>query len=109
MLSIFKKITCSEEFDYLMIIFGVIAFGVIFLSFFDETALRLSPVCISVAEYGTECSLCGMTRSFVAISNFDISKSLGYNRAGTALYSIFVINCVFAIKRLYIIYNKKKK
>lgn len=109
MLSIFKKITCSREFDYLMIIFGFMAFGVISLSFFDEMALRISPVCISMSKYGTECSLCGMTRSFVAISNLEISRSFNFNKAGIPLYTIFLLNIVIASRRVYKSYNKKKR
>ncbi len=109
MLSIFKKITCSREFDYLMMVFGLMAFGVITLSFFDEIAFRLSPVCISMSKYGTECSLCGMTRSFVAISNLEISRSFDFNRAGIPLYTIFLLNIVIASRRVYKSYNKKKR
>ncbi len=108
-MSTFNRIKQSPELDYLIPVFGFIGFGVIFISFFDELALTLSPVCISILESGKECSLCGMTRSFIAISNFDFSLSFSYNKAGVPLYTLFLLTVVIAIRRLYTSYNKKKK
>lgn len=93
----------SKEFDYLLFISGLVTGFIIVLSFFDGASLSLSPVCLSISQYNTECSLCGMTRAFVAISNFDFHSAWSLNKLAIGLYLIFLINIVFALRRVYTI------
>ena len=59
---------------------------------------RLVPVCQSKAVYGRPCSFCGMTTSFLDISNGRLNDAAHANRAGIPLYALFVINeAVFVI------------
>ncbi|MBK7867654.1 MAG: DUF2752 domain-containing protein [Ignavibacteriales bacterium] len=102
------KMDFSKEMDYLLLITGLVSSFVIGLSFFDGASLSLSPVCLSVSQYNTECSLCGMTRAFVAISNFDFGSAWTINRAATGLYLLFLTNIVFALRRVYIIFKTTK-
>jgi len=97
----------SKEFDYLLLISGMISGFIIVISFFDSASMGLSPVCLSVSQYNTECSLCGMTRAFVAISNFDFQSAWYLNRAAIALYLLFLINIIYAFRKAYTLLSKK--
>lgn len=90
----------SVEIRYVLIVTGLITGLVLILSFFDSLSMNLSPVCISILNDGVECSLCGMTRSFVAISNFDFSSAWTLNKGGIILYTLFLINTVYAFAQL---------
>jgi len=57
-----------------------------------ERAARLSPVCESKAKYGRPCSFCGMTTSFLDISEGQFDRAGRANRAGLPLYGLFVSN-----------------
>lgn len=61
----------------------------------------LLPACERKARYGTECPFCGMTTSFLDISQARFSDSTRANRAGIPLYLIFVSNefCALAFMR----------
>ncbi len=98
----------SKEFNYLLLISGLVSGFIIVVSFFDKTSLGLSPVCLSIIQNNTECSLCGMTRAFVAISNFDFNSAWNLNRLAFVLYPLFLTNMVFALHRTYIIVKKPK-
>lgn len=98
----------SKELDYLLMITGLVSGFVIGISFFDNASLSLSPVCLSISQYNIECSLCGMTRAFVAISNFDFHSAWIFNRSAIGLYLLFLINIVFALRRIYTIVKKYK-
>jgi hypothetical protein len=103
------KTNYNKEIDYLLIFFGFTFFLVIILSFFDRLSFDLSPVCISVAQYNTECILCGMTRGFVAISNLEFANAWHYNRGSFFLYSIFLVIVGFSIASLKNLLNQKKR
>ncbi len=44
--------------------------------------LKLPPLCMSRAWFGVECPGCGLTRSFVALAEGDIARSLSFHRVG---------------------------
>ncbi|KAA0252325.1 MAG: DUF2752 domain-containing protein [Chlorobiota bacterium] len=92
----------------LFMVTGLISGFVLLLSFFDSLGLQLSPVCISILQSGQECSMCGMTRSFIAISNFDFSSAWTLNRAGLPLYTIFLSNSIYSFFFLFRLINKHK-
>lgn len=53
---------------------------------------RIVPVCEWKAKYGRECAFCGMTTSFLAISEGRVREASRANRAGIPLYLLFVTN-----------------
>jgi hypothetical protein len=53
---------------------------------------RLTPVCQSKLRTGTPCSFCGMTTSFLAVSEGRLGDARRANRGGPLLYGLFVLN-----------------
>ena len=94
---------------YLFLITGMISIVVIVVSFFDAFSLKISPTCISIIQSGQECSMCGMTRSFIAISNFELDAAWQLNRAAISLYTLFLINAMFTIIVVFRFINQYKK
>jgi hypothetical protein len=66
-----------------------------------DRVARIVPVCESKAKYGRECTLCGMTTSFLDISEGRLGEASHANRAGIPLYLLFVANeiCALALIR----------
>ena len=62
-----------------------------------ERLAHLFPVCEWKAKYGRECPFCGMTTSFLAISEGRLGEAGRANRAGIPLYLAFVSNEVCAL------------
>ena len=76
------------------------------LSFFflnSSTLLYMSPKCTSILLYNKPCFLCGTTRAFLEIKNFNFSKANFYNPFSIPIFSLFLINSL-----LYILSFKKK-
>src|SRR5690348_16427680 len=57
----------------------------------------LVPACEWKKKYGRECSFCGMTTSFLDISEGRLGDANHANRAGIPLYLLFVSNEVCAL------------
>lgn len=57
-----------------------------------ERVARLVPACEWKSKYGRECAFCGMTTSFLDISEGRFGDAAGANRAGIPLYLLFVSN-----------------
>ncbi len=53
---------------------------------------RIVPVCEWKAKYGRECAFCGMTTSFLDISEGRLRDASHANQAGIPLYVLFVTN-----------------
>lgn len=62
----------------------------------DEIA-NLMPVCERKARYKQECPLCGMTTSFILISQGNFKAALETNKGSLLLYGGFVANELFAL------------
>ena len=62
-----------------------------------ERVASLVPVCEWKAKYGRECAFCGMTTSFLDISDGRLGEASHSNRAGIPLYLIFVANEICAL------------
>jgi hypothetical protein len=62
-----------------------------------ERLAGLVPVCDRKARYGQECLFCGMTTSFLSISEAHFHDASRANRAGIPLYAIFVSNEICAL------------
>jgi len=61
--------------------------------FFSEDSLvSLLPKCEWKEKYNKECPLCGMTTSFILISQGKFSEALSANNFSLYLYCIFVLN-----------------
>jgi hypothetical protein len=57
-----------------------------------DRSARLAPVCESRAKYGRACTFCGMTTSFLDVSEGRLDDAGRANRAGIPLYGLFVSN-----------------
>ncbi len=57
-----------------------------------NTIFSLAPQCQWKAKYGRECVLCGMTTSFILISEGRLNAALHRNRASIPLYAALVWN-----------------
>lgn len=53
-----------------------------------------APRCEARARYGRECSLCGMTTAFLAISRAQFGRAHAANRGSLPLYSVLLANQV---------------
>jgi hypothetical protein len=89
----------------LLIVWGVVSLvvlGVLATPFvLDEgRILRLAPACISRTKYGQDCFACGLTRSFVLISQGRFHEAASQNKAGPPLYAAFAINTLAFFLRL---------
>jgi hypothetical protein len=62
-----------------------------------ERLTGLVPVCERKARYGRECAFCGMTTSFLSISEARFRDASRANRAGIPLYLVFVSNEICAL------------
>ena len=58
----------------------------------SENVARLAPVCESKARYGRPCAFCGMTTSFLDISEGRFQDAGRSNRGGLPLYLLFLSN-----------------
>jgi hypothetical protein len=60
---------------------------------------------------GNECPSCGLTRSFVSISNGKLIKAINYNYAGLPLYllviSQIINSSIFLFRKRYNLYISK--
>ena len=109
---IFKRIKNNFSsmffFKEVKIVWSIISILIILLLislFFlnSSTLLYMSPKCTSILLYNKPCFLCGTTRAFVEIKNFNFSKANFYNTFSIPLFSLFIINSL-----LYILSFKKK-
>jgi len=62
----------------------------------DQMA-RLVPACERKAKYRRECAFCGMTTSFLDISEGRLVEASHANRGGIPLYVLFVANQICAL------------
>lgn len=62
--------------------------------------LDATPACEAKTRFNTECSLCGMTTAFLRIAEGDMQGAANANRAGVALYGVFLLNELAAIVAL---------
>jgi hypothetical protein len=62
-----------------------------------ERIARIVPACEWKAKYGRECAFCGMTTSFLDISEGRLGEASRANRAGVPLYLLFVVNEICAL------------
>lgn len=71
---------------------------IIFPLFFDSnTVLEATPTCYSVARFNKECSLCGMTRAFIEITNLNLKTATLLNRGSVPLFLIILLNSIFSV------------
>ena len=76
----------------------IISLVVIFPLLADsQTVLENAPTCISKSQFNVECSLCGMTRAFIEISNGNIGNAYDLNRGSLFVYSSFLLNSIIFI------------
>jgi len=59
-----------------------------------QTVLNYSPTCISISKFNVECSLCGMTRAFIEISNGHFNRAYLLNKGSILVFSMFLINSI---------------
>lgn len=71
-----------------------------------ETVLQYTPTCYSIKKWGTECFMCGSTRSFIQASKGNFNAALQFNSLAFALFTLLVANT--AVLLYYTITIKKK-
>ncbi|MBC7958617.1 MAG: DUF2752 domain-containing protein [Vallitaleaceae bacterium] len=57
--------------------------------------------CFYRDHFGITCPSCGLTRSFIAIENFQFQNALSYNRVGIFIYFLFLLTFVFNIVSIF--------
>lgn len=65
--------------------------------FNGQFLIALSPHCESIRRFGVECSICGMTRAFIEISNGDMIQAIRLNKGSIGLFVVFLINTLIFI------------
>ena len=65
---------------------------------------RLPNVCLFKKISGIECPSCGLTRSFISISNLKIKKAWYFHRVGILIYAFVVLQIPY---RIYMIWNEE--
>ncbi len=51
-----------------------------------------TPLCTAISTHNTECSACGLTRGFTAISEGRFDEAQSFNEYSAAVFSIFFVN-----------------
>ena len=78
----------------------------------EDVLLSISPSCESKTILGKECFLCGMTKSFISISQGNFYQAYRLNNFGIYLYLIFCLNVLslmsFSIIKLFMKTTKFK-
>lgn len=88
------------------IIISIITTTIILFPFFADkkTVLENTPTCISKSQFNVDCSLCGITRAFIEISNGNFRNAFNLNNGSLFVYlsfifnsSIFIAYCIYSI------------
>ena len=74
----------------------------IYISGFEDHPLPES--CLFKRITGIECPTCGLTRSFVSVSHFQLRRALRFNQAGVLVYLMILLQIPY---RVYIIVKKE--
>ena len=100
----FSSMFFFKEVKIVWSIISILIILLLILLFFlnSSTLLYMSPKCTSILLYNKPCFLCGTTRAFLEIKNFNFSKANFYNTFSIPLFSLFLINSL-----LYILSFKK--
>ena len=64
------------------------------LSFFGW---QLPGLCMTQTMFGTSCPGCGLTRSFVYLTNGEFARSWHIHRLGLPLYAFFVLQTIYRV------------
>jgi len=97
-----KKSDQKEQKAAMLIVWTVISVTIAIVIIFpfladSQTVLESAPTCISKSQFNAECSLCGMTRAFIEISNGNIGNAYNLNRGSLFVYSYFLLNSIVFI------------
>lgn len=86
---------------WLVVSLGILAMLAAPFALGSERLAHLFPVCEWKAKYGRECAFCGMTTSFIDISEGRLGDARRANHGGIPLYLAFVSNelCVLGLAR----------
>ena len=75
----------------------IILFLAYLFVFNSNFIIRNVPTCSSILIYNKPCILCGMSRAFLKLKQFDIPGALYFNKGSIFLFSFFIINTIFFI------------
>jgi hypothetical protein len=67
------------------------------LLFDSNTVLEATPTCYSVSRFNRECSLCGMTRAFIEITNLNLKAATLLNSGSIPLFLIILLNSIVSV------------
>jgi len=107
-----KNIKKKEQKWALLIVWSIFSVAttlIILLPFFVDrgTVLQITPTCISKSQFNIECSLCGMTRAFIEISDGNYSKAYDLNGGSILVYISFLLNSTIFIVYGFFQINRK--
>ncbi|TKC03360.1 DUF2752 domain-containing protein [Pedobacter cryotolerans] len=69
--------------------------------------LNSTPTCTARINGGS-CILCGSTRAFIAISNFEFRNAYEFNKISLLLYILLIINSLLFLKYVFFLKFKYK-
>lgn len=89
-----KQIELKVAILIVWIIISIITTTIILFPFFadKQTVLENAPTCISKSQFNVDCSLCGMTRAFIEISNGNFRNAYNLNNGSLFVYLSFIFN-----------------
>lgn len=92
-------------------VLSVIMLFILLMPFFlsHDRILQLAPNCVSRIKYNRECSLCGMSHAFIAISEGKIRHAYSYNKAAIPTYVFFAFNELIFLGLILMTAIKKPK
>ena len=64
---------------------------------FSERVVLAISGAMQAEHHDQPCSLCGMTRAFLAISRGDLHAAVSYNRGSVALFGTLLVNASLAV------------
>lgn len=92
-------VNISKEIRIVWNIFSVsiMLFLVYLFAFNSNFIINNVPTCSSILLYNKPCILCGMSRAFLKLKQFDLAGALAFNKGSIYLFAIFIINTIFYI------------
>jgi len=73
-----------------------------------QAVLEITPTCVSISRFGTECAVCGMSRSFLEITDGNLKEAIDINNGSVYVYSLFLLNSISFIAYITFFYLNNK-
>jgi len=92
-MQIFKEIRIVWEIFSVLLLFLLLS--VFFID--SHSLLSFSPKCTSISLNNKQCFLCGTTRAFIEVKNFNFNNAYILNKFSIYLFSILLFNSLIFI------------